>query len=354
MLITTQTGRLRIYQNGGMAPQPALKLGDRVCTGGERGLLGVAVDPQFSSNRFIYLYYTRNESGTCINRVQRYTLSGGNVARSSKVLLRSLPLPASNHNGGDLNFGTDGYLYVTVGDGGTDYRGDSGSGGKNDASRDRNVVLGKVLRITRDGGIPETNPFTGQDTKRCAPDGRVARGLTCQETFAMGLRNPFRFTMDPNALSTRFFINDVGQKIWEEIDEGQAGADYGWNLCEGTHDNPDRSGSVANCSASPYTPPIHEYNHDTGCQSITGGAFVPSGASWPAEYDGSYLFGDFVCGKIFKLDPVSGGGYQRTEFVTGLGQRSAVHMEFGPYAGGQALYYTTYADGGEVRRISYS
>jgi PKD repeat protein len=116
-----------------------------------------------------------------------------------------------------------------------------------------------------------------------------------------------------------------------------------------------------NCGAAPYTPPIHEYSHSTGCSSITGAAFVPNGV-WPAGYDNSYLYGDYVCGKIFKLTPNGTGGFTRTEFVTGLGENSAVAMTFGPYEGSQALYYTTYGgngpgsggSGGEIHRVAYT
>jgi PKD repeat protein len=152
----------------------------------------------------------------------------------------------------------------------------------------------------------------------------------------------------------------VDQSGWEEVIEGRSGADYAWNLCEGNHDNPDRPGSV-NCGAAPYTPPIHEYSHNTGCSSITGAAFVPNGI-WPAAYDNSYLYGDYVCGKIFKLTPDGAGGFTRTEFVTGLGENSAIAMTFGPHQGSQALYYTTYGgngpgsggSGGEVHRVVYT
>ena len=143
-------------------------------------------------------------------------------------------------------------------------------------------------------------------------------------------------------------INDVGQNVWEEIDQGVKGADYGWNVREGHCPN---TGQEANCAApnpTQFTNPIHDYAHSTGCASITGGAFVPNGV-WPASYTGGYLFSDYVCGKIFLL---SSGA--RTEFAINLGGSSAVHLEFGPHAGSQALYYTTYANGGEVRRIAYS
>jgi PKD repeat protein len=157
---------------------------------------------------------------------------------------------------------------------------------------------------------------------------------------------------DPNASTTRFFINDVGQNAWEEIDLGKAGADYGWNLREG----PCPNGQTSNCTAPPaaLTDPIYAYPHTTGCSSVTGGAFPPAGI-WPAEYDNAYLYSDYVCGKIFSMTPQPGGGFAAQEFATGLGSRSAVvSMTFGPYSSTQALYYATYANGGQMRRISYS
>jgi glucose/arabinose dehydrogenase len=367
LLVTSEPGRLRVYKDGALLANPALDISGEVCTNGARGLLGVAVDPNFSTNNYIYLFYTFKKHGVCpqntanvpVNRVERYVLSDSNTATPDKILVDNIPNMHHN-NAGDLRFGKDGYLYVTVGEGACDYAGDSGCSGQNDASRDPHILLGKVLRITRDGGIPATNPYTGTDSARCNLTGRTDVGKKCQETFASGLRNPFRFAFDPNASGTRFFVNDVGEGGWEEVNEGRSGADYAWNLCEGNHDNPNRPGSV-NCGAAPYTPPIHDYSHDTGCSSITAAAFVPNGV-WPASYDNSYLFGDYVCGKIFKLTPNGAGGFTRTEFVTGLGENSAVAMTFGPHQGSQALYYTTYGGNGpgsggisgEVRRIAYT
>ncbi len=361
LLVATAPGRLRVYQNGALLANPALDISGKVCTNGARGLLGVAVDPDFATNHYIYLFYTFKKHGVCdqntanvpVNRVERYVLSDSNTATSSMILVDNIP-NMHHDNAGDLRFGKDGYLYVSVGDGACDYANFTSCAGQNDASRDPHILLGKILRITRDGGIPSTNPYTGADSARCNLTGRTDPGKKCQETFASGLRNPFRFAFDPNASGTRFFVNDVGEARWEEVNEGRSGADYAWNLCEGAHDNPNMPGSV-NCSASPYTPPIHEYNHDTGCSSSTGAAFVPNGV-WPAEYDNSYLFGDFVCGKIFRLTPDGSGGFTRTDFVTGLGSNGVVAMTFGPHQGGQALYYTTYngtgGSGGQVRRIA--
>lgn len=351
MLVTTQGGTLYVAQPPG-EPVPALDLSARVCSASERGLLGVAVDPGFASNRFIYLYYTASVSGTCVNRTSRFTLNALNLVdpASELILVDNIPSPAGNHNGGDLQFGKDGYLYISVGDGGCDYAG-SGCGGANDAARDEHVLLGKILRITGDGGIPETNPFQGPDSVRCNVAGRTDPGKRCQETFAWGLRNPFRIAFDPNAAGTRFYINDVGQNTWEEIDEGQAGADYGWNLREGFC----ATGSTTDCGPPPAgtTNPIFAYGRSDGCGSITGGAFAPTGL-WPAPYDGAYFFADYVCGKIFRLVPLADGTFSRVDFASGLGGSSAVAMTFGPSGSTQALYYTTYAGGGQIRKISYA
>jgi len=357
MLVTTQAGAVRVVQNGSLVAAPAVDLASRICTTSERGLLGVAVDPAFTSNGFVFLYYSFNKAGDCgsgtVNRVARFVMSG-NTLGGEQVLIDNIPSPAGNHNAGDLDFGKDGLLYVSVGDGGCDYPGGTPSGcaGANDASRDRHTLVGKILRIDRNGGIPAGNPFTGAGTVRCNT-GNAAPGQICQEAFAWGLRNPFRFAFDPNAAGTRFYINDVGQSAWEEIDLGTAGADYGWNVREGYCAN----GSTTDCGPPPpgMTNPIFAYGRADGCGSITGGAFVPDGV-WPAEYQGRYLFSDFKCGKIFRLDPNGAGGFTRVDVATGLGTNSAVHLRFGPWNGtgpsNQALYYTSYAAGGQIRRIS--
>jgi len=361
LLVTTQGGTLRVVSGGTLLPTPALSLGTRVCSNGERGLLGVAVDPQFGqgTNRFVYLYYTFNGPTGCVNRLSRFVLPDTNVmtVSSETVLVDNMPSTAGNHNAGDVKFGKDGTLFATIGDGGCDYAGDSGCAGANDASRDEQTLTGKLLRINKDGSIPADNPFRGAGTARCNVTGRTSAGMKCQETFAWGFRNPFRFAVDPNDAGNRIFVNDVGQGAWEEIDVVQAGGDYGWNCREGAHVN----SSSGKCSPTPagMIDPIFEYTRSVlvpgtsvaGCGSITGGAFVPNG-SWPG-YDGKYLFADYNCGGIFTL---AGGGttWTAADFATGLGASSAVTLVFGPYGNGQALYYTTYAAGGQVRRIRYS
>ncbi len=372
LLVTTQTGTLRIYSGTTQVGTFTIP-SSSICSNSERGLLGVAVDPQFATNRFIYLFYTRRVSAcgsvagspapadSPVNRVSRFVLPDTNVinAASETVLVDNMPSPAGNHNAGDVQFGKDGYLYISIGDGGCDYAG-GGCAGSNDASRDEHVLTGKILRVDRDGNIPPTNPFQGAGTARCNVTGRTTPGNRCQETFARGLRNPFRTAFDPNAVGTRFFINDVGQNVWEEIDLGQAAADYGWNIREGHCAN----GSTTTCSpASPpaagITDPLFDYRHGVqvpgtsspnNCNSITGGAFVPNGV-WPATYDNTYLFADYVCGQIFRLSPAGPGG-TAADFDSSVGP--ATHLGFGPFGTTQALYYATFSNGGSIRRVSYA
>lgn len=298
MLVTQQSGLLRVRTAAGtLLSTPALDLASRLCANSERGLLGVATDPD-PATRAIYLFYTARTGTSCptsqggtpagapVNRVSRFVLGDDNRVdpASETVLLDGIASPAGNHNAGDLHVGKDGYLYVSTGDGGCDYRGDSGCGGNNDASRDRNVLLGKILRVDRTTGAPAPgNPFLGTGTATCrlAP---AAAGTICRETFAWGLRNPFRFAFDPNASGTVFHVNDVGQNVWEEIDLGASGADYGWPVREG---HCAQTGSATSCGGAlpaGMTNPIHDYDRSTGCGSITGGAFVPDGI-WPAAYE---------------------------------------------------------------------
>ena len=374
LLIARQAGELIVRQgttNTSAVTFPTSQL----CSNFERGLLGVAVDPDFGSgagqNHFIYLFYTFHKNsgiacttaGSSVNRVSRFVLADNNTVSlaTETILVDNMPSTAGNHNAGDVEFGKDGYLYISIGDGGADYAG-GGSGGSNDASRDEFTLTGKVLRITKDGGIPPTNPFQGAGTARCNVTGGTTAGNKCQETFSWGHRNPFRIAFDPNATGTRFFVNDVGQNIREEIDLGTPGADFGWNCREGTLVN--NTGGPCNPTPPNMVPPIFEYAHgvqvpgstsSTSCNSITGGAFVPNGI-WPAAYDNSYLFSDYVCGWIFRVAGANTNGPFSTtsDFATNLGGSSAVALRFGPYLTTQALYYTTFAGGGQVRRVRYS
>jgi glucose/arabinose dehydrogenase len=388
LLVTSQQGIL--YQVIGGAAQPVLDLSGVTCSDSEMGLLGLAVDPAFQSgDRFVYLYYTHREGNSCndassrANRVSRFSVDGSGAFGNEQVLIDHIRALGGNHNAGDLQFDKQNLLYVSVGDSGKDLQSGVAGDGNGNARR-FDLLNGKILRIHRDGGIPGSNPFQGAQTTRCAASGRAqdaghqataqkkhgkhhkrhghhhkhkhrkhkkhekrknaGSGAICQEIFATGLRNPFRFAFDPEASGNaqRFFINDVGGGAWEEVDDGQAGADYGWNIREG----PCPTGTMTNCSPSgSFTEPIYAYSHDTGCVTITGGAFVPDSSNWPAFLDNTYLFADMACGLLFARDNSSA---TVTTFGSGTG---AVDLKFG---GDGSLYYTTYEGGGQVRRIRFT
>lgn len=344
----------RIDAQGNLQSQVVISVASRMCNDWERGLLGIAVDPNFAVNRYFYIYWTQKRSGGCgnpafngpVNRVTRHVLlSTGQASPSSEyVVLDGIPNRLGIHNAGDLNFGKDGMLYVTTGDGGCHHSNGSQCADANTASREGHTLIGKVLRVTRDGHVPGGNPYAGG--ARCRL-GNASPGQVCAETFLRGFRNPYRFAFDPNAAGTRFFVNDVGSHTWEEINEAVAGSDYGWNLREG----PCATGSDTNCGPTGFRNPIHSLHHgNTGCASITGGAFVPADL-WPAPYSRSYLFADFVCEKIFRLVP-QGTGYTATEFATGVGPVTNLDFAKTP-DGGDALYYFSFAQSGEIRRIRF-
>ncbi len=366
LLVSTQGGTLRVIRDGALKAASALDLSSRLCRNSERGLLGVAVDPDFAQAPYVYLFYTFNKYGSCannqpgtspVNRVSRFSYDPATdkVSLASElVLLDNILSLAGNHNGGDLHFGGDGMLYVSVGDSGCQLDNAGLCAGGNGNALYTSILSGKMLRILRDGRIPTSNPLVGMTgAVRCAAPGTTPNYVLnnqqrCTEIFAWGLRNPFRFAFRPG--TSEFFINDVGQNRWEEIDRGQRGANYGWNTREGFC----ARNSTTDCGPAPagLTNPIYAYGRDNGCVSITGAAFVPDGAFGP-DMNGAYLYGDYGCGTIFKLTS-SGGTFSATPFVTELGSSSVVSMRFGPSATGQSLYYTTYAEGGEVRRIDYT
>lgn len=368
MLITVKEGTLRVVQNNALLGTAALDFTTawpqrRLCSDFERGLLGIAIDPNFTSNNHIYLYYTAvvtptavtdcgsgagRNSPNVVNRVSRFTLSGNTAITTTElILIDNIRSWNGNHNGGDLDFGKDGYLYVSAGDAGF-------NGGS--LARLKTNMAGKILRVNSDGTPPDTNPFYNEaGARRCGQPGpaNYPASTTCQEIYAFGLRNPFRFAFDPNTSGnvTRFFINDVGEQTWEEIDENLAGADYGWNVREG----PCAKDSNNNCSAPPtgMTNPIFSYEHDTqipgttspnNCTSIVGGAFVPNGLNWPAQYAGGYFFADYVCGEILFLNLNT---FTASDFASSLG--GIIYLRFGPSGNSQALYYSR---NGQVRRIT--
>ena len=254
------------------------------CNGGERGLLGVAVDPDFKVNGYVYLYFTRPSPGApggCVNRVSRFTMTGDAIDPNSEiVLVDNISSNAGNHNGGDLEIGGDGFLYISVGDAGADPRGDSSP---NNAAQDLSLLNGKILRVVPSTGDPAPgNPISGPGTASCRVRGNLPSTPTtsCQELYAWGLRNPFRFAFDPNTGPDRFFINDVGQSTREEVDEGGIGRNYGWPVREGQCPIGLNPPCAAADPAAGFTEPLTDYPRTVG-QVITAGAFIPNG-HWPA------------------------------------------------------------------------
>jgi len=347
-LILEKGGAVRVLgSDGKLVGADALVLS--VCTGSEMGLLGAAVDPAFNLNGFVYLYYTRS-GGDCssatgrFNRVSRFTMTANTINPNSEVvLLDNISARGGNHDGGGLQIGQDGYLYVSIGDAGTNPR-----GANDTAAEDLSLLNGKILRITTTGGIPADNPFVGDPNgASCATAGiSTPTSRRCLEIYDWGLRNPYRFAMDPNTGATHFFINDVGQGTWEEVDEGGKGIDYGWNTREGACLN----GSSTNCPAPPpqFIDPLTSYNHATGCTYITAGAFVPNGI-WPEEFDNAYLFADGGCGKMWMR---TGAG--AIDYNNPFAQTSGVivDMAFINQGPDPALYYVTNGDS-KVHKITY-
>jgi glucose/arabinose dehydrogenase len=341
MLVTSQTGQLHLVTNGTVTTALDLAALSKICTDDEEGLLGVAVDPQFGTNGHIYLYYTASV-GSCAlngaspggakNRVSRFTMSGSTVnAGSETILLDNMPEYGGNHNGGELHISNDGHLFVGVGDG--------GAGRPDTNPADLSMPNGKVLRINLDGSIPGDNPH---GTTVCKTSwGPPGSPKVCGEIWADGLRNPFRFGWDAAAPGAKFRIDDVGDATWEEVDAGVAGAHYGWPCREG----PAAHASTAACNM-PETDPLLWYNHSTGCNVETGGAFVPPG-TWAGK-DGDYLFVDFGCGDLFIATPGQTGAASTT-LATGMDMTT--DLEFFQVNGTYELFYTTYKNGGQLREV---
>jgi glucose/arabinose dehydrogenase len=299
LFVAEQAGKLYVVEPGGTLAA-FLDISSKVDSTDERGLLALTFDPDFSTNHYVYLHYTRKATATTPvhSRIVRVTANGDQVvAGSEKLIFRLDNQDDTHHMGGALDFGNNGKLYISTGD---------NVGGN---TQTLNNLLGKILRINKNGTIPTNNPFYAK-----------ASGNN-RAIWALGLRNPFKFAVKPG--TSTIFINDVGADAWEEINQLEKGANFGWNLCEGKYDNPSKPGSVP-CSAAPYTAPVHEYAHGstntTGC-SITGGVFYnPTTILFPQEYEGDYFFADFCSGWIRKLEPSpdAESGFAASEFATGL------------------------------------
>lgn len=340
-LVTSQEGKLYVVENGTHTVALDLAALSKVCSNSEEGLLGVTVDSQFATNGEIYLYYTA-QIGSCAlngaspggakNRVSRFTMSNSKVSAATEViLLDNMPEWGGNHNGGYVGVANDGTLFVTVGDG--------GAGRPDTNPSDLSMPNGKILRINRDGTIPAGNPHGTTVCKTAW--GPPGASKVCGEIWADGLRNPFRLGFDAAAAGAKFRVNDVGDNTWEEVNEGIVGAHYGWPCREG----PAAHASSASCN-TPTTDPVLWYNHSTGCNVETGGAFVPAG-TWPG-YTGDYLWVDFGCGELFLAQPGQTG---TPPAVLATGMAMTTDLEFFQVGGRYSLFSTTYANGGELHRF---
>jgi glucose/arabinose dehydrogenase len=328
LFVVEQGGKIKIIPSSGpVLSTPFLDIGGKLSSSsGEEGLLGLAFHPDYATNPRFFVNYTSNDGGVLHTVIAEYTASSGDAniadATSERILL-TVDQPFTNHNGGGLAFGNDGFLYIALGDGGSG--GDPNGNGQN-----INVLLGKILRIDVDSApamglqyaIPPGNPFVnlaGRD-----------------EIWLYGLRNPFRFSVDHSTAD--LWIGDVGQDSFEEVDRitpQQGGANLGWNFMEGTHCyNP-----PSNCTTTGLTFPIFDYSHAPGDETVIGG-YVYHGTRIP-PLAGVYVFGDFISGRIWTLTQVSPVAWVRTEVSsTAANDLSA----FGQGLDGE-LYVVRYSSG---------
>ena len=308
LFVVEQGGQIGIIQHGVSLPTPFLDITSRVASGGERGLLSVAFHPNYAANGFFYVNYTDLNGDT---RVERYTVSvaDSNLAdTATHKLILFIPQPYSNHNGGLVLFGPDGMLYIGMGDGGS-------GGDPQNRAQHPDSLLGKLLRIDVDrGGAPEI--------------------------WALGLRNPWRFSFDPP--SGLLYTGDVGQNTWEEVDvepASQGGLNYGWRIMEGAHCyNPDP------CSSAGLVLPVLEYSHADGCSVI--GGFVYRGTRLPA-LAGQYFFSDYCQGWLRSARYANGAVASRTLWSPDVNPGSV--LSFGQDARGE-LYVLS--GNGAVYRIA--
>ena len=321
LFIVEQAGRIRILAGGTLRPAPFLDIRDRVRAGGEMGLLGLAFHPDYPNNGRLFINYTRDGPTGLETVIAEFAVSPGNpdtAVRESEKNLITFSQPFTNHNGGMVEFGPDGFLYIATGDG--------GSGGDPQGNGQRlNTLLGKILRIDINAGVPYGIP----------PDNPFLPGPGRDEIYAYGLRNPWRFSFDRE--TGRLFAGDVGQNRLEEIDIIEKGGNYGWNIMEGTR----CFSPSSNCNTAGLSLPIHEYGRDLGI-SVTGG-YVYRGSAVPSLV-GKYLFADFGSGRFWALSELSSGQWRVEELLrTGLSISS-----FGEDENGE-VYVVDY--GGSIRQI---
>lgn len=341
LFIVSQPGIIYVIENDAKTTTKKvfLDISDKVLYGGEQGLLGLAFHPNYKNNGFFFVDYTiSNPRRTIISRFKVSSSNPDKADRNSEVILMEINQPYANHNGGQIVFGPDGYLYISLGDGGS--AGDPQNNAQNLKSH-----LGKILRIdvnnfseNKNYSIPPDNPFKGN-----------TNGLK-EEIYAWGLRNVWRFSFDK--LTGKLWAADVGQNLWEEIDIIEKGKNYGWRIMEGFHCyNP-----ATNCNTTNLTMPIWEYGHnDEGGYSITGG-YVYRGSNAKEIY-GKYIYGDFVTGNIWALD-YDGNNinnkllFNTTYSISTFGVDESDELYFADYSSGK-IYKFVGSTGTDVGSTSF-
>ena len=316
-------------KDGTLQPAPFLDVSDRISSGGERGLLGLAFHPGFPADPRLFVDYTDPNGDTQVSSFTVNPATPDQADPASEVKILHVQQPFANHNGGAVVFGPDGKLLISFGDGGSG--GDPQGNGQNPQT-----LLGKILRIdvdSRSGDRHYADP-AGQPVRRRQPAGRPEIWLT-------GLRNPWRISFD--RATGDLWIGDVGQDAWEEIDVQRAGApggtNFGWNRMEGRHCFQPSSG----CDESGLTLPVTEYGHDQGCTVI--GGYVVRGPDQPALI-GGYLFADYCSGRIWAIDP-STDAYRDPTVVADSGHSIAA---FGEDEAGNL--YAADISGGALLRVT--
>jgi glucose/arabinose dehydrogenase len=315
LFVVEQRGRIRIVRSGAVAAT-FLDIVERVGFGGEQGLLGLAFHPAYAQNGRFFVNYTDRAGDTHISEFRATTPSSDSADPASERLLLLVDQPFPNHNGGGLAFGTDGKLYIALGDGGS-------GGDPFDNGQDLGTPLGKVLRIDVDAGepfgIPPDNPF-------------VATPGAFPAVWAYGLRNPWRISFDP--ATGDLLIGDVGQNAVEEVDVGLAGRrggeNYGWNIMEGTR----CFSPAAGCPTAGLTLPVVEYSHGEGC-SVTGG-YVYRGCRMPG-YHGTYFYGDYCSAFVRSFRLQDGRAVDQRDWTSAVARDVQAISSFGVDGDGELL-----------------
>ena len=323
LFVAAQDGRIWIVDaDGAVGAEPAIDLGSRIRSGGEQGLLGLALHPDFPRDPRLFVDYTDTNGDTVVASLVLDSNDPGRLDPDSHQRLLFVDQPYANHNGGALAFGPDGFLYVSLGDGGS-------GGDPHDNGQRLDTLLGKILRLDIDGGeayaVPPDNPF--------------ASGGGLPEIWLYGLRNPWRMSFDRE--TGDLWIGDVGQASWEEVDVARAGlggSNFGWRIMEGSH-----CYNADTCDREQLTLPATDYGRDQGCTVI--GGYVYRGAAYPF-LDGAYVFADYCSGNLFAID--AGADEPATPTIVGTGGNGVA--AFGQDADGEL--YTLALDGAISRVVA--